>query len=224
RRRIDQLMPIQPGQRASGDVAHHIAARTLRRQPDLLQLLRHRRQRLNRQPVQLNILPRRHIANPARILRRNIRNPAQLPRRQQPIRQRNPLHEELRRIPLAALAARHTQAVTLRVDPPPPEVRRPLRRNAAVPQPRKLPHLIPRLPRVLLPLQPLGLLGLGLFHWGRRHCRLQYTRLAHVKSPENLPQNLPVKTKIPRSLSWDLRGEAYGFALTLRSRTPLLQP
>src|SRR5581483_6829759 len=201
RRRINQLMPIQSRQRAPRHIPHHIAARALRSQPDLLQLLRHHRQRLNRQPVQLNILPRRHIPNPARILRRNIRNPAHLPRRQQPIRQRNPLHEELRRLTLAARPSGHAQAIALRINPPPPEVRRPLRRNATVSQPRKLPHLIPRIPRILLALQPLGLLGFrffhgyslfdwrSLFHFRCRRYRLQNTRLAHVKSPEKSRKN-----------------------------------
>ena len=154
RRRIQHLMPVETGQRASGHIAHYIAARALRRKPNLRQRIHDLRQRLDGQPVQLNILPRRNVGDAACVLRSNVCDDMQLVRGQQPVRQPDAHHEVLAGFALAAAATGHAQPIALRVDAPPLEVGSgPLRQNAGASRARELPHLIPGVPGVLRELQ-----------------------------------------------------------------------
>ena len=76
-------------------------------------------------------------------------------------------HEVLGGLAFAADAAGDAEAVALGVDAPPLEVGRgPLGHDAGAAIAGEVADLVERLPRVLLELEALGLLGLGFFDWG----------------------------------------------------------
>ncbi len=176
RRGIEQLMPVKSSEWASSDVANHIAARPLRTQTNRRQRIDNLWQRVNRQPVQLNVLPCRDVCKIPRVLLRKVPDHPQLRTRQNAIRQPDAHHEELSGLTLAGRSTRYPRAISLRVDAPPLEIKPgPLRKDRAAALLCELANLIPRLPGVLGELQPLGFLCFGLFHdWcsGGAHARI----------------------------------------------------
>ena len=61
------LMCVQPRQRASRDVPHYVAARTFGAETDRRECIYDLYERLDRQPVQLNILACRDVRLIARV-------------------------------------------------------------------------------------------------------------------------------------------------------------
>ena len=130
RRSIADLVRVHAGDRAARNVARHIAAGARRVQADAPEFLEHFRKSLDRDPVQLNVLPHREIGDAAGVAAGEVGDGSQLVRSQQAVGNANSHHEERQRQSLAVLAANHSHAVALRVDAPPAEVgSNPLRRN-----------------------------------------------------------------------------------------------
>src|SRR5207249_4297654 len=85
----------------------------------------------------------------------------------------DPHHEVADGLALAVLAPDRADAVALRVDPPPAEVRaEPLGRHRVPAFAREAEDVLVGFPRILFTLEPLHSLRLGLFH-GFGHCRLR---------------------------------------------------
>lgn len=105
--------------------------------------------------MQLNVVPHRNIRQPPGILLREIRNHAELMRKQEPIRNANTKHEERHGLTFAAFAAKHAQAISLRIYAPPAQiVAPPFRGNGIVAQLGELPDFLQALPRILFLFQP----------------------------------------------------------------------
>ena len=150
RRGIDQFLMVDACQRTTRYVAHHVAASALRREADCVQRIHHFGQRLNRQPVQLNILTNGNVGQVARILPRDPADRSQLARRDDSVRDADAHHEIVRNKSLTTLAAGGAHAVSLRVDSPPFEVRAsPLRDDAGASLACKGPHLVKCFPGIL---------------------------------------------------------------------------
>ena len=66
------------GQRAAGDIAHHVAACTLGREPDGIERVNNFRQRFNGKPVQLNVLAHGDVSQIASVLARDSADGAEL--------------------------------------------------------------------------------------------------------------------------------------------------
>src|SRR2546427_1090067 len=99
----------------------------------------------------------------------------------------DPHHEVADGLALAVLASDRADAVALRVDPPPAEVRsEPLGRHRVPAFAREAEDVFVGLPRILLTLEPLYSLRLGLFH-DFAHCRLRvYPRYRSGTSTHDL--------------------------------------
>ncbi len=167
RRRIDDLVAIESSQRAARNIANNVAAGALRAEPHSSQRIHHLGKRFNRQPMQLNILPRSDIGEVPRVLLRELTNHPQLRAGQNAIRQPNAHHEEFSGLAFATDSTGRTHAIALGVNAPPLEVGpSPLRKHRLAAFPRELADLVPGVPGVLCKLQPLGLLGLRLFDSG----------------------------------------------------------
>jgi hypothetical protein len=161
---VHQLMVVQTRERASRHVADHIAACTLGREADGGQSIDDLRQRLDGEPVELNVLPRGDVSQVSCVLLRQFCDDAELIAGQHAVGHANPHHEVLARFALARGASGHAKTVALRVNAPPLEVKAgPLRQHRVAALLRELAHFVPRVPGILGEFQPFRLLGLGLF-------------------------------------------------------------
>ena len=162
-RGVDQLVGVHARHRAAGHVPRHVAAGAERRDPGAPECLEHRRQVLDRHPVQLHVLPDRQVGDAPRVTLGQVRDGPHLMRGERAVRDADANHEVRRRLALAAPAAHRADAVALAIDAPPAEVRPPFGRNGRVALRAK--RRFPRgFPRIQLALEPFGPLRLGLFH------------------------------------------------------------
>ena len=90
---INQFIGRHSGQRAAGDVAHHIAAGAFRRKANGGQRIDHLRKRLNAEPVQLNRLAHADVGQVACVFFGEPSNDPQLGGREDPIGNGNAHHE-----------------------------------------------------------------------------------------------------------------------------------
>src|SRR5260370_16760716 len=97
-------MRIDSGDGASGDVAGDVAAGSYRAQAALLKGIEHFRQSLDRDPMQLNVLPDGEVCHASAKLLRQPRNGSQLARVEQAIRDSYSEHETGHRLALTALS------------------------------------------------------------------------------------------------------------------------
>jgi len=163
RRGVDDLVGVDSCERAAGDVARVVAARSHRREADPPQGLEDLRQVLDPHPVELDVLPHREVGDSARVPLRQARDRPELVGDEPAARDPDPHHEVREGLTLSAFAADGADTVALRVDPPPPEVRpEPLRRDRLETLAGEAPDLAERLPRVQLLLETLDPLRLGL--------------------------------------------------------------
>ena len=163
-RGIDQFVGGNAGQRAAGHVAHHVAAGALGRKADRVERVHNLRQRLDGEPVQLNVLADGDVGQIARVFAGDSADQAQLAGRNHAVGNADAHHEPVRRQPLAAFAAGSAHAVALGVDAPPFEVgRRPFGHYAGPSLARERTNLVKGLPGILFALQALHALGFGLF-------------------------------------------------------------
>src|SRR5262245_50056954 len=199
RRGVDQLVGVEPGDRAARDIARDVAARAHRGhalEPERLEDLG---QALERHPVELDVLADRDVRDPVAVPFGEVGNGAELVGLEHPVRDADSHHEIPHGLALAALPA---DAVALRVDAPPAEVRaEPLGRHGVPAVPREALDVGIGLPRVLLALEPLDPLRLRLLH-GLAHWCLQNEkagRRARVRPPSrpvSLVSTLPYERVI----------------------------
>ena len=117
--------------------------------------------------MQLDVLTRGDIGKVPRILPGELPDNPQLRGGQNAIRQADAHHEIFGSLAFATHAPCSAHAIALRIDAPPLEIRTgPLRQHTISALPGELANLVPGLPRILGGLQPFGLLGLRLFHYG----------------------------------------------------------
>ena len=164
RRGVDQLVGGYSGQRAACHVADHIAAGSLGREPDGVQRIHNLRQRLDGEPVDLNVLAHGNIGEIARVFARQSTDGTKLRRGDDAIGNANAHHEIFGGQAFAAFAASSAHSVALRIDAPPLEISgAPFGQHAFAALPGKGAHFVESGPRVLFSLQALSLLGLRLF-------------------------------------------------------------
>ena len=122
------------------------------------------RQRLDRDPVQLHVLPHGDVSHAACVTLGKIGNRASLRDGQKSVGDADPHHEVRHGLAFAVLAADDADAVALRVNAPRAEVgAHPLRRNRRKARTRELLDLVEMLPGVLLALQSLDALCFRFF-------------------------------------------------------------
>src|SRR6266852_451862 len=173
RRGVEQLVGVQTGDRAAGDVPRDVAARahaghTL--QPERVEDLR---QALERHPVELDVLADRDVGDAATVPLGDIRDGPELVRLEPAARNPDSHHQMPNGLPLAALPTDRADPVALRVDAPPAEVRaEPLGRDRVPALAREALDVGIGFPGIQLALEPLYTLRLGLFH-GLAHGCLQ---------------------------------------------------
>ena len=120
------------------------------------------RNRLDGEPVKLNILADGEIGAAARVTLGNTGDRAQLVGTENAVGDANAEHEVVGRFSLAAFAAHGADAVTLRVNTPPAEVDAgPLGQHRGAAFARELANFVERLPRVLRLLEAFDALRLG---------------------------------------------------------------
>src|SRR6266567_1855910 len=162
---VDELVSGDPGQWTPSDIAHHVAAGAFGGEADLVQCIDHLGQRLNGEPVQLDVLSRGDVGQVAAMLAGNAANLPQLVRGEDTVGNADAQHEVFGGQALAALAAGGAHAIALGVHAPPLEVERsPLRQHRGAALPGKLAHLVKGLPRILFAFQALAALRFGLFY------------------------------------------------------------
>jgi len=128
------------------------------------------------------VLADRDVRDAAAVPVGEVGDRANLARLEHAVRNADSHHEMPHGLALAALAADRADAVALRVDPPPSEVRaQPLWRDGVPALAREALDVGVGLPGILLALEPLDPLRLRLFQ-GLTHCYLQKT-----KKPEGEP-------------------------------------
>src|SRR3989454_151560 len=174
RRGVEHLVGIHAGQRAPRDVARDVAAGAEAREPRAPERVHQRRQVLDGHPVELHVLAHGEVGDAARVALGEVGQRAQLRSVHDAVRDPHADHEVLRRAALAADAADGADAIALRVDAPPAEVRGPLGRDRRVPLAREALDGRVRLPRIQLALEPLRALRLALLHVA--HARLRRNR------------------------------------------------
>src|SRR5438552_9505010 len=150
---------------AAGDVADHVAACSGSRQSRLLQLINQIRNRLNRQPVQLHVLPHSDIRNAAAIVFCQASQYANLIATQNAVWNTNAHHKKLGGFSLSIFSAHYTHTVALRVNTPRTEIRtQPFLRNRRVSITSKRANFVQVVPGELFALQALNALCLGFFY------------------------------------------------------------
>ena len=164
RRGVNELIGGDPGQRAAGHVAHHVAAGAFGRESDRVECVHDLGQRFDGEPVKLNVLPDGNVGQVARVLASERADDAKLAREDDAVGNADAHHEVIGDQAFAAFATGGAYAVALGVDAPPLEIGgRPLRYHAGAAFACKGAHLVKGLPGIFLALQALSFLGLGLF-------------------------------------------------------------
>jgi hypothetical protein len=175
RRGVDQFAGVEARNGAARDVAGHVAARAHRGHALEPERLKHVGQGFERHPVKLDVLPHRDVGDPAAMALGQVGDRPDLLRLEQAVGNPDSHHEMPHCLAFAALAADRTDAVSLRIDAPPAEVRgEPLGRHRVPALARKALDVGIGFPGIQLALEPLDPLRLGLFH-----------RFAHQEPPEN---------------------------------------
>src|SRR6185312_16665929 len=82
---IDQLMSVKTGERAAGDVAHHIAAGALGAESDLVERLLDLNNALQSEPVELDVLAGGDVGEVVGVLLRQLADEPQLLRGEQAV-------------------------------------------------------------------------------------------------------------------------------------------
>ena len=122
RRGVNELVGGNAGQRAAGDVADHVAAGALGREADGVERVDNFRQRLDGEPVELDVLADGDVGQVAGVFAREAADDAKLAGGNDAVGNADAHHEVLGGEALAALAAGGADAVALGIDAPPLEV------------------------------------------------------------------------------------------------------
>ncbi len=182
---VDEFVAIQPCERATCNIAHHVTAGALGTEANSGERVHDLRQRLDGKPVQLNVLSGSDVGKVARVLFCQFADDAQLVRREQAVGQPDAHHKVLGGLAHAVLAASDARTVALGIDAPPLEVELcPLRQYGSATLAGKLAYLVPCLPGILGELQSLGLLGFALLDSRGSGGRRMNSEVGHM-IPEN---------------------------------------
>ncbi len=119
---VDELVAVEAGERAAGDVAHDVAAGALGGEADLGERVDDFDEAVDGEPVELDVLAGGDVGEVAGVLLGELADDAELVRGEQAVGQADAHHEVLGGLALAALAAGDADAVALGVDAPPLEV------------------------------------------------------------------------------------------------------
>ena len=158
------------GEWAAGHVADHVAAGAFRREPDGAERFHDLGQRLDGEPVKLDVLADGDVGEIASVAARDFREDASLIGAQNAVGNADAHHEVVGRLAFAAFATRDASAVALGVNAPPAEVRAPFLRDRRAAVAGEGANLVDRVPGILLALQAFGSLRFGFFGCGNvRH-------------------------------------------------------
>ncbi len=194
RRCVDNFLAVEPRERAAGNVAGHVAAGSGSGEARFPESLQEVGQRLDGDPMQLNILAHGDVRDAAAVFFREARDGADLFAAQEAVGNANTHHEKRQGLAFAVFAAGHAEAVALGVNAPGTEIGAgPFRGDGIETVAGELLNLVEMVPGVLGALEALDALGLG-FHrfWFRDFSHGSFTRTASLK-------NFRPKTKNPRS-------------------------
>src|SRR5262245_14819852 len=203
-RGVDQLVGIEAGDGAAGDVAGHVPARAHRRhalQPERAEDLG---QRVEGDPVELEVLAHGDVGDAVTVPLREVGDGSELRGFDDAVRDPDADHEVPDRFAFAALAADRADAVALGVDAPPAEVRpEPLGRDRVPALAGEALDLGVGLPRIQLTLEPLDTLRLRFLH-GFAHRSLQNAKgrgTGAILSPSSRPISFGFVVAWPRFTS-----------------------
>jgi len=113
RRDVEMLVRRHARVRASGDVSHRVAAGLAGRQTGAGEFSHRGLDVVEFHEMKLHVLPGRDVAEPARILLADFRHRVQLGRRQQALRDLDPQHLRIFRLPLSVCAANQPECTPL---------------------------------------------------------------------------------------------------------------
>ena len=168
RRGIADFVGIDARNRAAGDVADDIAARSGRIQAHLPEAIEHLRQRFDGDPMQLNILTDGEVGDSVGVKAGEVGDGSKLAGGHDAIGNSDSHHEALERAAFAALPAGYTGAVALRVNAPPAEIgANPFGRDGTETLARETANFVQALPGVLGALETLDALRFRFFSCGR---------------------------------------------------------
>ncbi len=184
RRSVEDFIGGDASERATSYVADDIAAGALRREADGIERVDDFGERLDGEPMELDVLADGDVGEVARVFAREAGDDASLVGGEDAVGDADAHHEVVGGKAFAAFAAGCSDAVALGVDAPPFEVERgPFGHYAGAAFARKLAHLVKGLPGVLGELKALGALGLGFF---RLNSLIHFFPSVDAKSPRQL--------------------------------------
>jgi hypothetical protein len=179
RRSVDEFVAVQAGHRATGHIAHDIAAGAAGGKPHGIQSLDRHRKGIDRKPVQLDGLPRRNIGQIASMIAGQRPNRAQLRCGRDAVGNPDPDHEEFSCFAGAAGPSGHSCAVALGIYAPPFEVELgPFRHHAGATFAGKGAYLLEGRPWIFLPLEAFGTLCFRFFR-GRGNGRCTHRECSY---------------------------------------------
>ena len=139
RRSVDDFVCGDAGKRAAGDIADHVAAGALGREADGVERVHDLGERLDGEPVELDVLADCDVGEIARVFACEAGDDAELAGGEDAVGDADAHHEVIGGEAFAALAAGCADAVALGVDAPPFEVERgPLGHHAGAAFARKV--------------------------------------------------------------------------------------
>src|SRR3990172_878167 len=169
RRRVNEgrgvydLVGVDAGQGAAGDIPRVVPARPHRGDPAPPEALKDLGEILNPHPVELDVLADGQVRDSPGVPFSEVGDRTELMREEESVWDPDAYHEVGDGLSFAALASDSARAIPLRVDSPPSKVRvEPLGGDGLVPITGEAENLLEMLPGIQLPLEPLDTLSLGL--------------------------------------------------------------
>src|ERR1700723_1355490 len=123
RRSVTDFIRVHSGERAAGDVASNVTAGCQRREAAALEAVENIGERLDGDPVELNILTHGEVSDTESVFLCEVGNRSKLVRAKQTIRDTDTNHKIRHGFAFTAVAGNHAGAVSLRIDAPPAEIR-----------------------------------------------------------------------------------------------------
>ena len=161
-RSVANLVRVHSSDRAAGHIARDIAAGAGRVQSNLRERFEQIWKRLDRDPVQLNVLAHCDVGDSVSVAAGELGNGPQLFRTEQTVGDPDSHHEALQRPAFSALAAGNARPIALRIHAPPAKIGpQPLRWNGPEPLTGEAPDFFQAFPWILGAFETLDSLCLG---------------------------------------------------------------
>src|SRR5208282_775493 len=200
RRSITNFVRVHSRDRTAGDISCDIAASARRVQSHAPQRLEQFRKRLDRDPVQLNVLPYGDVGNSMSVAAGEVGNGSELFGTQQTVGNPDSHHEALQSPAFPTLSAGYARPIALRVHAPPAKVGpNPLWRNGLKPFTREAPYLLQTVPWILAALKALDPLCLGFC------CCVCHSRHPGRFAPDHLPQKQKTHRQLDLAMGYKCR-------------------